>query len=75
MSMMGELNFFLGLQIKQLSDGIFVNQAKYLKELVKKFGIDESKAAPTPMATNTYLDADEYNILDLLHFSLYVYFV
>ena len=59
MSMMGELNFFLGLQIKQLSDGIFVNQAKYAKELVKKFGIDESKAAPTPMATNTYLDADE----------------
>ena len=59
MSMMGELNFFLGLQIKQLPDGIFVNQAKYAKELVKKFGIDESKAAPTPMATNIYLDADE----------------
>ena len=59
MSMMGELNFFLGLQIKQLPDGIFVNQAKYAKELVKKFGIEDSKAAKTPMATNTYLDADE----------------
>jgi len=37
MSMMGELNYFLVLQIKQRSDGIFVNQAKYTKELIKKF--------------------------------------
>ena len=59
MSMMGELNFFLGLQIKQLPDGIFINQAKYAKELIKKFGMEESKCSPTPMATNVYLDADE----------------
>ena len=39
MSMMGELNYFLGLQIKQKSDEIFVNQAKYTKELIKKFGL------------------------------------
>ncbi|GJZ14692.1 retrovirus-related pol polyprotein from transposon TNT 1-94 [Tanacetum coccineum] len=39
MSMMGELNFFLGLQIKQLDDGIFFNQSKYIKEMLKKFQI------------------------------------
>ncbi|GJV24173.1 retrovirus-related pol polyprotein from transposon TNT 1-94 [Tanacetum coccineum] len=38
MSMMGELNFFLGLQIKQMKDGIFFNQSKYIKEMLKKFG-------------------------------------
>ena len=42
-SMMGELNFFLGLQIKQLEDGIFFNQSKYIKEMLKKFGLEDSK--------------------------------
>ncbi|GKD82711.1 retrovirus-related pol polyprotein from transposon TNT 1-94 [Tanacetum coccineum] len=41
MSMMGELNFFLGLQIKQLEDGIFFNQSKYIKEILKKFGLED----------------------------------
>jgi len=36
-SMMGELNYFLGLQVKQLKDGIFLNQAKYCKDLLRKF--------------------------------------
>ncbi|GJW29252.1 retrovirus-related pol polyprotein from transposon TNT 1-94 [Tanacetum coccineum] len=40
MSMMGELNFFLGLQIKQMEDGIFFNQSKYIKEMLKKFAND-----------------------------------
>ncbi|GJX83650.1 retrovirus-related pol polyprotein from transposon TNT 1-94 [Tanacetum coccineum] len=44
MSMMGELNFFLGLQIKQMKDGIFFNQSKYIKEMLKKFGLEESKS-------------------------------
>jgi len=43
MSMMGELNFFLGLQIKQTKNGIFINQSKYIKDLFKKFGIEKSK--------------------------------
>nr|GEU28933.1 copia protein [Tanacetum cinerariifolium] len=43
MSMMGELNFFLGLQIKQLDDRIFFNQSKYIKEMLKKFGLEDSK--------------------------------
>ncbi|GJX37804.1 copia protein [Tanacetum coccineum] len=47
MSMMGELNFFLGLQIKQLENGIFFNQSKYIKEMLKKFGLEDSK--PTKM--------------------------
>ena len=42
MCMMGELNFFLGLQIKQMEDGIFFNQSKYTKEMLKKFSLDES---------------------------------
>ncbi|GJY38414.1 retrovirus-related pol polyprotein from transposon TNT 1-94, partial [Tanacetum coccineum] len=47
MSMMGELNFFLGLQIKQLEDGIFFNQSKYVKEMLKKFGLEDSKPIKT----------------------------
>ncbi|KAK6163969.1 hypothetical protein DH2020_000833 [Rehmannia glutinosa] len=43
MSMMGELNFFLGLQIKQYQEGIYISQSKYTKELLKKFGIDASR--------------------------------
>ena len=43
MSMMGELNFFLGLQIKQIEDRIFFNQSKYIKEMLKKFGLEDSK--------------------------------
>ncbi|GJV34278.1 retrovirus-related pol polyprotein from transposon TNT 1-94 [Tanacetum coccineum] len=49
MSMMGELNFFLGLQIKQMEDGIFFNQSKYIKEILKKFGLEESKPMKTPI--------------------------
>ncbi|GKB19978.1 retrovirus-related pol polyprotein from transposon TNT 1-94 [Tanacetum coccineum] len=59
MSMMGELNFFLGLQIKQMEDDIFFNQSKYIKEMLKKFGLDESKPMKTPMSTNTKLIKDE----------------
>ena len=43
MSMMGELNFFLGLQIKQTKNGIFISQAKYCTELLKRFGMKNSK--------------------------------
>nr|GEV68561.1 copia protein [Tanacetum cinerariifolium] len=50
MSMMGELNFFLGLQIKQMEDKIFFNQSKYIKEMLKKFGLEDSKPTKTPMS-------------------------
>ena len=59
MSMMGELNYFLGLQIKQRSDGIFISQVKYTKELIKKFRLEGSKTSKTPMATTIKLDKDE----------------
>ncbi|GJR45056.1 retrovirus-related pol polyprotein from transposon TNT 1-94 [Tanacetum coccineum] len=58
-SMMGELNFFLGLQIKQLEDGIFFNQSKYVKEMLKKFGLEDSKPIKTPMSSETKLTRDE----------------
>nr|GEU91649.1 retrovirus-related Pol polyprotein from transposon TNT 1-94 [Tanacetum cinerariifolium] len=59
MSMMGELNFFLGLQIKQMEDGIFFNQSKYIKEMLKKFALEESKPMKTSMYSNTRLTKDE----------------
>ncbi|GKB40226.1 retrovirus-related pol polyprotein from transposon TNT 1-94 [Tanacetum coccineum] len=59
MSMMGELNFFLGLQIKQMEDGIFFNQSKYIKEMLKKFSLEDSKPMKTPMSSDTKLTKDE----------------
>nr|GEV60677.1 retrovirus-related Pol polyprotein from transposon TNT 1-94 [Tanacetum cinerariifolium] len=59
MSMMGELNFFHGLQIKQIEDGIFFNQSKYIKEILKKFGLEESKPMKTLMSFDTKLTKDE----------------
>ena len=59
MSMMGELKYFLGLQIKQNEEGIFINQAKYVRDLLKRFGIDDSKTKNKPMSTTTKLDKDE----------------
>ncbi|XP_060200433.1 uncharacterized protein LOC132628684 [Lycium barbarum] len=59
MSMMGELKFFLGLQIHQTDSGIFICQAKYGKELVQKFGMSDSKVMGTPMSPTCTLDKDE----------------
>ncbi|GJR30018.1 retrovirus-related pol polyprotein from transposon TNT 1-94 [Tanacetum coccineum] len=59
MSMMGKLSFFLGLQIKQMKDGIFFNQSLYIKEMLKKFGLEESKPMKTPMSFDTKLTKDE----------------
>ncbi|WVZ67196.1 LOW QUALITY PROTEIN: hypothetical protein U9M48_016311 [Paspalum notatum var. saurae] len=59
MSLMGELQFFLGLQIKQGPEGTFVHQAKYTRDILKKFEIGDSKPMTTPMSTNTALNADE----------------
>ena len=59
MSMMGELSFFLSLQVKQSKEGIFVCQSKYCKNILKKFEMEACKAATTPMSTNCYLAADD----------------
>ncbi|GJQ94575.1 retrovirus-related pol polyprotein from transposon TNT 1-94 [Tanacetum coccineum] len=58
-SMMGELNFFLRLQIKQMEGGIFFNQYKYIKEMLKIFGLGDSKPMKTPMSSDTELTKDE----------------
>jgi hypothetical protein len=59
MSMMGELSFFLRLQIKQSKEGTFVHQAKYTNDIVRKFKMEDSKDMVTPMSTTTALDANE----------------
>nr|GEV98582.1 reverse transcriptase domain-containing protein [Tanacetum cinerariifolium] len=59
MSSMGELTFFLGLQVKQKNDGIFISQDKYVAEILKKFGLTKVKNASTPMETQKSLLNDE----------------
>ncbi|XP_062104243.1 uncharacterized protein LOC133815415 [Humulus lupulus] len=59
MSMMGELNFFLGLQIKQQKNGIFISQSKYIKDLLQKFDLANAKSMKTPMSTSIKMDKDE----------------
>ncbi|GJQ99538.1 putative ribonuclease H-like domain-containing protein [Tanacetum coccineum] len=56
---MGELTFFLGLQVKQKEDGIFISQDKYVTEILKKFGFTDVKTASTPMETQKPLLKDE----------------
>jgi hypothetical protein len=59
MSMMGELTFFLGIQVKQMKQGTFVHQAKYTKDMMKKFNMAKLKLMSTPMSIGTVLDLDE----------------
>jgi hypothetical protein len=59
MSMMGELTFFLGIQVKQMKQGIFMHQAKYTKDLMKKFNMAELKPVSTPMSSAASLGLDE----------------
>jgi hypothetical protein len=59
MSMMGELTFFLGIQVKKMKQGTFVDQAKYTKDLMKEFNMVEIKPMSTPMSTSTSLDLDK----------------
>jgi hypothetical protein len=59
MSMMGELTFFLGIQVKQMKENIFIRQAKYTKDLTKKFNMAELKPMSTPMSPTAVLDPDK----------------
>jgi hypothetical protein len=59
MSMMGELTFFLAIQVKQMKKGTFIHQAKYTKDMIKKFNMVELKPVSTSMTTLTSLDPDE----------------
>ncbi|GJS34150.1 putative ribonuclease H-like domain-containing protein [Tanacetum coccineum] len=72
MSSMGELTFFLGLQVKQKEDGIFISQDKYVTEILKKFGFTDVKTASTPMETHKPLlkDADCEDVDENLYRSM-----
>ncbi|KAJ9544452.1 LOW QUALITY PROTEIN: hypothetical protein OSB04_024159 [Centaurea solstitialis] len=58
MSMMGELTFFRGLQVKQSLEGIFISQAKYVQDLLKKYKLSDVSPMRTPMATGLKLHKD-----------------
>ena len=59
MSMMGELKIFLGLQIRQQCKGIFISQEKYLKDVLRKLGMQDWKGVKIPMPTNGHLCTGE----------------
>jgi hypothetical protein len=59
MSMMGELIFFLGIQVKQMKLGTFIHQGKYMKDLLKKFNMAKLMPVSTLMSMGTSLDPDE----------------
>jgi hypothetical protein len=57
--MMRELTFFLGIQLKQTNEGIFIHKSKYTKYLMNKFNMAELKPMSTPMSMVAVLDPDE----------------
>ncbi|XP_050908314.1 uncharacterized mitochondrial protein AtMg00810-like [Lathyrus oleraceus] len=59
MSLMAELSYFLGLQIKQLNEGTFMCQTKYYNRLLKRFGMEDAKSIDTSMLTNGNLEKNE----------------
>ena len=65
MSMMGELSYFLGLQVKQSEEGTFICQTKYTRNLLKKFRMQDCSSSSTPMATATKLDKDTGKSVDI----------
>jgi hypothetical protein len=58
-SMIGELTFFLGFQVKQMKEGIFMSQEKYTKDLLKRFKMEDCKPIKTPMLSNRHFNLDE----------------
>ena len=59
MSMMGELKFFLGIQVNQCKDGVYVHKTKYTKELLKKFKLEDCKVINTPMHPTCTLSKED----------------
>jgi hypothetical protein len=57
-SMIGELNYFLEFQVKQLKDSTFISQTKYTQDILKRFGMKDPKPIKAPMGTNGHLDLD-----------------
>nr|GFC65767.1 uncharacterized mitochondrial protein AtMg00810-like [Tanacetum cinerariifolium] len=69
MSVMGELTFFLGLQVKQLPTGIFISQDKYVKDMFKKFDMESVRTATTPYEVPEPKSKDELD--DAVNVHLY----
>ncbi|GJV31435.1 retrovirus-related pol polyprotein from transposon TNT 1-94 [Tanacetum coccineum] len=63
MSMMGEMTFFLGLQVNQYPCGIFINQSNYVLEILKKYGMETGDSIGTPMEIKDKLDLDQYGTI------------
>lgn len=61
-SLVGELTYFLGLQVKQMDDTIFISQSKYAKNIVKKFGLESVSHKRTPTTTHLKLTKDEKGV-------------
>jgi hypothetical protein len=59
MSMFGEMKKIVGLQIQQRKDGIYITQFKYIKEILKKFGMEDSRPVGTPMSTEHKLSKND----------------
>ena len=59
MSLLGELTYFLGLQVQQNKDGIFLSQTKYLKQILKKYGMEDYKLVCTPMVIGCSLNSND----------------
>ena len=62
MSLVGELTYFLGLQVKQMEDSIFLSQSKYAKNIVKKFGMENASHKRTPAPTHVKISKDENGV-------------
>jgi hypothetical protein len=59
MAMMGELNYFLEFQVKQIKEGTFISQTKYTQDLLNRFGLKDAKPAKTSMGTDRHLDLNK----------------
>eukprot|EP00253_Pinus_taeda_P019172 PITA_19172 len=69
MSMIGELSHFLGLQISQTRAGLCISQTKYLKDMLKKYGMEDCAPMSTPMTTNCKLSKDDdFPLVDASHY-------
>jgi hypothetical protein len=55
MSLLEELSFFLGLEIRQSNQGIFISQTKYIREMIKRFGMEDCRSVTTPLQTSCKL--------------------
>lgn len=61
MSLLGELTYFLGLQVQQAKNGIFLSQKKYLNKIIKKYGMGDCKPVCKPMVTECSLSSHDYS--------------